>query len=83
MPAPNPAPLGGRGAAHSTRVRGPSSWPLWIPVGEGAPQVCHLVFNEGSQLVPGRGLLPVPRCFRDEEEPGEEMVEEEVWGGDG
>ena len=25
----------------------------------------------------------MPRRFRDDEEAGEEMVEEEVWGGDG
>lgn len=64
-------------------VRGPSLWPLWIPVGDCASQVCHLVLDKRRQLLPGEGILPVPRCFRDDEEPGEEVVEEEVRGGGG
>ena len=37
----------------------------------------------GARFPPGEGILPVPRCFRDDEEPGEEVVEEEVRGGGG
>ncbi len=76
-------PARGHGAAHSVWVRGPSLWLLWIPVGDCASQVCHLVLDERCQHVPREGIFPVPRCFRDDEEPGEEVVKEEVWGGDG
>lgn len=73
-------PARGHGAAHSIWVRGPSLWPLRIPVGDCALQVCHLVLDERCQFLPGEGVLPVPCCFRDDEEPGEDVVEEEVRG---
>lgn len=43
-------------------------------------QVGHLSLDRWSKVLPGERVVPVPRDFADDEEPGEEVVKEQVWG---
>ena len=43
-------------------------------------QVGHLSLDPWSKVLPGERVVPVPRDFADDEESGEEVVKEQVWG---
>lgn len=43
-------------------------------------QVGHLSLDRPGKVLPGERVVPVPCDFADDEESGEEVVKEQVWG---
>lgn len=43
-------------------------------------QVGHLSLDRWSKVLPGERVVPVPCDLADDEESGEEVVKEQVWG---
>ena len=43
-------------------------------------QVGHLSLDHWGKVLPGERIVPVPCDFTDDEESGEEVVKEQVWG---
>lgn len=43
-------------------------------------EVGHLSLDPWSKVLPGERVVPVPRDFANDEESGEEVVKEQVWG---
>ena len=46
-------------------------------------QVGHLSLDRPGKVIPGERVVPVPCDFADDEESGEEVVKEQVWGRHG